>query len=72
MRELHGDVFDTSIGNSSGAPEGQVMDLEKLVRNFEKNILKHACEQYGSTRKVAKAVGISQTQLVRKKKKYNL
>ena len=72
MREMHGDVFETSSGNSENMQEGQVMDLDRMVKNFEKNILKHACEQFGSTRKVAKAVGISQTQLVRKKKKYNL
>lgn len=74
MKELHSDVFEISsvgVANSSGTQE-QVMDLEKMVSNFEKNILKHACEQFGSTRKVAKAVGISQTQLVRKKKKYGI
>ncbi len=47
--------------------EGRTLNLEKMVENFEKNIIKHACEKYGSTRKVAKAIGISQTQLVRKK-----
>lgn len=73
MKELHGDIFDSGIDMKNGDyPEGQVMDLEMMVQNFERNILKHACEQYGSTRKIAKAVGISQTQLVRKKKKYNL
>ena len=74
MKELHGDIFDASGIDVVAETEnsGQVMDLEKMVQNFEKNILKHACEEYGSTRKIAKAVGISQTQLVRKKKKYNL
>jgi TyrR family helix-turn-helix protein len=74
MKELHGDIFETSSVEPPVENEnnGQVMDLEKMVENFEKNILKHACEEYGSTRKIAKAVGISQTQLVRKKKKYNL
>ncbi len=73
MKELHGDIFEASaLEPSDETKEGQVMDLEKMVQNFEKNILKHACEEYGSTRKIARAVGISQTQLVRKKKKYNL
>lgn len=74
MRELHAEVFEgTDISPSSAAgEEGQVMDMEKMVENFEKNIIKHACENYGSTRKVARALGISQTQLVRKKKKYNV
>lgn len=74
MREMHADVFeDENVAKlMSGEDEEKVMDLEKMVQNFEKNIIKHACEQYGSTRKVAKAIGISQTQLVRKKKKYEL
>lgn len=74
MKELHSDVFEVSqvsVHDSLGG-QGQVMDLEKMVSNFEKNILKHACDQFGSTRKVAKAIGISQTQLVRKKKKYGI
>ena len=48
------------------------MSLEYMVNNFEKSIIKQACEKYGSTRKTAAAIGISQTQLVRKKKKYEL
>lgn len=74
MKELHGDIFEASTLEPLIETDnpGQVMDLEKMVQNFEKNILKHACEEYGSTRKIARAVGISQTQLVRKKKKYNL
>ena len=82
MRELHSDIFDSSplspVGNKIAASSGdngaqeQVMDLEQMVNNFEKNILKYACDQFGTTRKAAKAVGISQTQLVRKKKKYGI
>lgn len=73
MKELHGDIFaEASLRVDSVEREGQVLDLGRMVNNFEKNILKMACEQYGSTRKAAKAVGISQTQLVRKKKKYNI
>jgi len=76
MRELHPEVFDASgreISLQDGDKDSEsAVNLEKMVENFERNILKHACEKYGSTRKVAKAVGISQTQLVRKKKKYDL
>lgn len=72
MRELHpeayGGVHPDLIGQ--GADSG--MNLEELVGSFEKQILKYACEKHGSTRKTAKAMGISQTQLVRKKKKYDL
>lgn len=74
MRELHGEIFESNVLGMAASGQGgeQEMDLERLVSNFEKNIIKHACEKYGSTRKVAKAIGISQTQLVRKKKKYEI
>lgn len=74
MRELHNDIFESAVLDFGGTPDedGKVMDLELMVDNFEKNIIRHACEKYGSTRKVAKAIGISQTQLVRKKKKYQI
>lgn len=74
MKELHAEVFETASMdlNELTAVDGKVMDLESMVDNFEKNIIRHACEKYGSTRKVAKAIGISQTQLVRKKKKYGI
>lgn len=71
MRELHADVFDNRPGDDDNENESEI-DLEKMVNNFERTLIKHACEQYGSTRKVAKAIGISQTQLVRKKKKYGI
>ncbi len=51
---------------------GNDFTLEPLVESFEKNLLRYACEKYGSTRKTAQAIGISQTQLVRKKKKYGI
>lgn len=51
---------------------GKEFALEPLVESFEKNLLRYACEKYGSTRKTAQAIGISQTQLVRKKKKYGI
>ncbi|MCB6994179.1 sigma-54 dependent transcriptional regulator [bacterium 210820-DFI.6.37] len=73
MKELHGDVMETTafdVGEEQGGEKP--LDLEKMVDNFEKNIIRYACEKYGSTRKAAKAIGISQTQLVRKKKKYQL
>ncbi len=48
------------------------IDLETAVNEYERGLIRYALEKYGSTRKAAKAVGISQTQLVRKKKKYNI
>ncbi len=55
-----------------GTEEKNAINLEHMVNNFEKSILKQACDKYGSTRKTATAIGISQTQLVRKKKKYGI
>ena len=48
------------------------IDLETVVDEYERGIIGYALDKYGSTRKAAKALGISQTQLVRKKKKYEL
>jgi len=58
-------------------PEGEnsadhEIDLETAVNEYEKGLIRYALDKYGSTRKAAKAVGISQTQLVRKKKKYGI
>ena len=76
MHELHADVmtgvdtdFETMVEHAS---ETGFVALDDMVENFEKKIIEYACEKYGSTRKAAKAIGISQTQLVRKKKKYGI
>ena len=48
------------------------LSLERAVDSLEKSLLRQAKELYGSTRKAASALGISQTQFVRKAKKYQL
>ncbi|WP_245156613.1 sigma-54 interaction domain-containing protein [Clostridium aminobutyricum] len=72
---LHDKIFDqvelTTEEGLLNAIENEV-PLEDMIESFEKAILRYACEKYGSTRKAAKAIQISQTQLVRKKKKYNI
>lgn len=73
MRELHGSVMENmNIDIGKEQIDSGEMDLASMVDNFEKNIIKYACEKHGSTRKAAKAINISQTQLVRKKNKYGL
>ena len=77
MRETHGEIFGESfMGTDEDEETGREMDreidLQTAVDEYEKGLIKHACEKYGSTRKAAKAIGISQTQLVRKKKKYGI
>ena len=73
MRELHA-VFENTSPEAAANAGRRGADPEpgKDGGKLRKNIIKHACEKYGSTRKVAKAIGISQTQLVRKKKKYEI
>ena len=46
--------------------------LTAMVDAFEKELIRAAWEEHGSTRKAAKALGVSQTQFVRKKTKYGL
>ncbi|MGN0715616.1 MAG: sigma-54 interaction domain-containing protein, partial [Anaerovoracaceae bacterium] len=82
MRDSHGELFSGSVsqlpGDSSTDGEGtdrmpeKELDLQLAVDEYEKGLIKYACEKYGSTRKAAKALGISQTQIVRKKKKYDI
>lgn len=73
MRELHGGLMESlDVSIDREAIDNGEMDLSAMVDNFEKNIIKYACDKYGSTRKAAKAINISQTQLVRKKNKYGL
>lgn len=47
------------------------LPLEALVDNFEKQLILYAAQKYGSSRKASRALGISQTQYVRKKNKYD-
>lgn len=71
MRELHADMIPAADRNPEELIQGG-MSLEAMVENFEKGILRHAVEKYGSSRKAAKRLGISQTQYLRKKAKYGL
>ena len=76
MKETHSEIFEGGVfsdgeeNDVNGAAGGVQIDLQQAVDEYEKGLIKYACEKYGSTRKAAKAIGISQTQLVRKKKKY--
>ena len=74
MRDLHADLFekiDTDFDETQMSEE-LGLNLDEMVGHFEKNIIQYACQRHGSTRKAAKAIGISQTQLVRKKNKYHI
>ncbi len=81
MRLVHSDMVDSSITYNNISPVNpsnpdsefdESIDLDKMVQMFEKNIIRRAYEKYGSTRKASAAIGISQSQLMRKKQKYNI
>ena len=72
VKELDRDLVKGIDSLTSDADSEESIDLTSMVEAFEKNIIREAFEKYGSTRKAAKAIGISQTQLVRKKNKYGL
>lgn len=77
-RQLEPELFEgagDAFGDDEAAAvtaEEELTDLTAMVDSYEKQLIKQALERYGSTRKAAKAIGISQTQLVRKKNKYGL
>lgn len=79
MRDSHGELFSSPMipinpaAEEAREPVGErEIDLQQAVDAYEKGLIRYACDKYGSTRKAAKALGISQTQIVRKKKKYQL
>lgn len=73
MKELDSGFMESvDIGGAQEQVESGEADLTRIVETFEKAIIEQACDKHGSTRKAAKALGISQTQLVRKKNKYGV
>lgn len=74
MKETHNELFENSFERMEELEkeDGPEINLEETVNEYEKSLIKYALKKYGSTRKAAKAIGISQTQLVRKKTKYDL
>lgn len=50
----------------------QLMPLKKAVEETEKQILSYALTKYSSTRKIAKALGVNQTTIMRKLHKYQM
>lgn len=69
MRETESELFPNVSHKKS---ESDDFNLVEAVDAYEKSLIKDALKKHGSTRKAAKAIGISQTQLVRKKKKFDL
>lgn len=70
MGELRGDIL--SSREDADLLREEDLTLKDLLERFEKGILSKAARQYGSSRKAARGLGISQTQYIRKKNKYGL
>lgn len=71
VREKHGELFEYMPDTAAEEPRTE-LELAVAVDEYEKGLIKYAYEKYGSTRKAAKALGISQTQMMRKIRKYGL
>lgn len=73
MKELDSEFMETvDVSETQEQVENGEANLTRIVETFEKAIIEKACDKHGSTRKAARALGISQTQLVRKKNKYGV
>lgn len=70
-KELYKDNTYENIEIESMKVESE-MNLSIIMDNHEKAIIEEALKREGSTRKAAKSLGISQSQLMRKKSKYDL
>ena len=49
-----------------------IIPLKQAVEEVERQILRHALKKYHSSRKIAKALKVNQTTIIRKLKRYNL
>ena len=74
MKELDDSIIRRVTDDAKNAAEeaSAGAGLTQMVDAFERELIRAAWEEHGSTRRAAKALGISQTQFVRKKTKYGL
>ncbi|MGG3681657.1 TyrR/PhhR family helix-turn-helix DNA-binding protein [Aeribacillus composti] len=61
--------MDNRIQNDFSFKE---IPLKKAVEETEKHVLLYALSKYKTTRKMAKALGVNQTTIMRKLRKYKL
>lgn len=52
--------------------ERERITLKEQIERLEKTVIREALRQYGSTRKAARALGVNQSTIVRKVKKYGI
>lgn len=63
-------IRESAVVDHSLPDEGRT--LKDMTESYEKSILERAVQQYGSSRKIAEALGIDQSTAVRKLQKYRL
>jgi transcriptional regulator with PAS, ATPase and Fis domain len=73
--DVYLELFHNPVGDSpepSFLVNQEPLSYKEYFENQEKEFFKNYLEKYKSTRKAAEAMGIAQSQFMRKKKKYNL
>lgn len=58
--------------NTAAIQVGRIIPISEAIEEVEKQLLSNAVEEYGSSRKIAAAVGINQATVLRKMKKYGI
>jgi PAS domain S-box-containing protein/TyrR family helix-turn-helix protein len=69
---LRGSVNQTKPENEADKQDTPVMDLKEKVQAYEKNLIQQYAKIFTSSRKLAKALGVSQTTIVRKAALYGI
>jgi len=70
---LNENIYEDLVVNLKRSMRSQVpLDFNKIIEQQEIQLLEYALKKYGSTRKAAEFLNMTQPQLMRKKQKYNL
>jgi TyrR family helix-turn-helix protein len=70
--QLGGNISEGEKKIQVESDDASEIDLKEKVNAYEKELLQHYIQIYKSSRKVAKALGVSQTTVVRKAAQYGL
>jgi transcriptional regulator with PAS, ATPase and Fis domain len=69
---IRGEDIEKVIAFGNTQKTFKSLDIKEETKKLEIEILKKAKEKYKTTREMAEAIGIDQSNVVRKIKKYNL
>ena len=70
--QLGGNMNAGEMQFNTGDEESGGIDLKEKVNAYERDLLQRYIQKYKSSRKVAKALNVSQTTVVRKAAQYNI